>query len=211
MSYFYDRKDAGQKLSKRLEKYSQAKDVVVLGLPRGGIVVAAEVARFLQVPLDVLIVKKMGCPGNPELAMGAVDDQGTVAINEEVIKLAGVSKEEFEKAKNEAWKLAQKRAAQYRKQKRAIELHNKVVVLIDDGLATGATMQAAVAACRKRKASKIIVAVPVAAPDSMVKIQKMVDEVQCLYEPESFGSVGFFYSVFDQTEDDEVLSLIQNT
>jgi len=130
MSYFYDRKDASQKLAHILSEYLHCEDVIIVGLPRGGVVVAFEVAKFLRVPLDILVVKKIGCPGNPELAMGAVDDHGIASINESIISMIGISAEDFEKAKSEALKQAEARALSYRQAKKAIPVKDKTVILL---------------------------------------------------------------------------------
>lgn len=203
---FKDRKDAGQLLAKQLLQYKNKKDVFVLGIPRGGVVVAHEVAKALNVPLDIIIIKKIGYPGQEELALGAVSLDGFY-INEEIA--FSVSKEYI----NEQIKIKQeevkKRYSLFTGNKISYSLKNKTIILIDDGIATGATLIMAIQILRKQSPKKIIVAIPVAPPDTIKRLEKLVDIVVCLHEPIDFMAIGQFYSDFKQVEDEEVKRCLQ--
>jgi predicted phosphoribosyltransferase len=204
---FHDRHEAGQKLSQALIKYRGNKKAIVLGLPRGGVVVAAEVSQALHLALDVVIIRKMGAPMNPELAIGATDELGHTVLNEEIIESLGVTETYLKEVKDKEQKIAQGRLNQYRGNKAPLSLKGKVALLIDDGLATGATMKAAIHSAKSRHAKKIIVAVPVAPAETIEKLRKEADEIVCLDIPAFFGAVGAFYEIFDQTSDEEVIEL----
>ena len=205
---FKDRQDAGKKLAQSLLAYRDQPETWVLGLPRGGVVVASEVAKHLHLPLDILVIRKLGAPDNPEFAIGAVDEKGHALFNEGVLEDLGISevykKEILEKEKKEA----EHRLHLYRKNRPPLDFKDKTVILIDDGLATGATMRAAVYSAKAKKAKKVIVAVPVAAPSSLEKLQGEADEVIYLDAPYFFGAVSSFYERFDQTTDEEVIELL---
>jgi predicted phosphoribosyltransferase len=207
---FADRRDAGRVLARAFLSSAaalDAQDGIVLGLPRGGAPVAYEVARALDLPLDVFIVRKLGVPGFGELAMGAITTDGTVAINQEVIQEFGITQgtidaiAEREKLEMERQELA------YRNGRPAARIEGRVAILVDDGVATGASMLAAARALR-RSARKVIVAVPVAARGTCEKLRKEVDEVVCACVPRRFYSVGSFYQNFEQTTDEEVRTLL---
>ncbi len=204
---FKDRDEAGKKLAQKLLAYQDKENTLILGLPRGGVVVAAEVAKVLHVPLDIIVTRKLGAPGNSEFAIGAVDDKGHAIFNEEAQDL-GISeaykKEILEKKKKEA----EHQLKLYRKNRPPLDLKDKTVILVDDGLATGATMRAAVYSAKAKGAQKVIVAVPVAAPSSLEKLREEADELIYCDAPFFFGAVSSFYESFDQTTDEEVIELL---
>ncbi len=206
--FFKDRMEAGKKLASLMKQYHQNPDAVVLGLARGGVVVAYALAEILELALDVLCVRKIGAPNNPELAIGAITSSGDCFYNEDLIAYLGVSKDYIRRAEESEKKLAEQREKFYRKDREKIPLKGKIAIIVDDGLATGATMHAAIESVRKNNASRIIVAVPVSAPDTYQKIKVQVDEVVCLEKPYEFQAVGQFYQEFFQVEDDEVMDLL---
>jgi len=206
---FEDRYDAGRRLAKELEKYAGRDDVIVLGLPRGGVPVAYEIARHLGVPLDVFLVRKLGVPGFEELAVGAISSGGVRVLNPDVVRLLPNADDIIEATSaRESIELA-RREQLYRENRPPPDVKGRVGILVDDGLATGATMRAAVAALRERGAARIVVAVPVGAPDTCREIQEVVDEAICAIAPEYFQAVGQFYDDFSQTSDDEVRELLR--
>ena len=207
---FADRRDAGRALAERLTP--QDRDVVVLGLPRGGVVVAAEVAAALQAPLDVLVVRKIGLPWQPELAMGAIAGVGDVVEtvhSETVLRRAQVEPSTFEEVRERELAELRRREAAYRGGRPAVPLAGRPVILVDDGLATGATMRAAVAAVRRQGPARITVAVPVGSPATCHELEPEVDEVVCLSTPRSFRAVGQAYADFSPTTDDEVRDALE--
>ena len=206
---FKDRYDAGRHLAERLEKYVGRNDVIVLGLPRGGVPVAYEIARRLQLPLDVFIVRKLGVPGFEELAVGAIASGDVRVLNEDVLRFLPNAEQIIETATARERVELERRETLYRGNRPPPELRGRTVILVDDGLATGATMRAAVRALRERGAAHIVVAVPVGAPDTCREFEKEVDETICAIAPESFQAVGQFYEDFSQTTDDEVRELLQ--
>lgn len=206
---FRDRTDAGKALAARLKSAYSWRHPLVLGLPRGGIPVAAQVARALDAELDVLIVRKVGLPWQPEVAMGAIATGGVCIRNEAVLRAAGVSDFEFlEAARHERRELL-RRELLYRGDRPLPSMAGRTLILIDDGLATGSTMRAAIAAVRGFHPSEVVVAVPVGAADSVNVIRGLAEEVVCLATPEPFGAVGAFYEDFTQTGDEEVSKLLQ--
>ncbi|MDZ4286824.1 MAG: phosphoribosyltransferase [Prosthecobacter sp.] len=205
---FENRQDAGRRLAQRLLPWKGRPDLVVLGLPRGGVPVAFEIAAALGVRLDVWMVRKLGMPGHEELAMGAIASGGVTVLNEEVISLLSDARGALAKAiERESRELARRESA-YRRGRAAPDLTGKTVILADDGLATGATMRAAVKALKKHGVARCVVAVPVGSAEACANLQNEADEVICLAAPESFRSVGEFYEEFDQTTDDEVGKLL---
>jgi putative phosphoribosyl transferase len=208
MMLFNDRHDAGRQLAPLLSKYKDRKDVIVLGLARGGVVTAFEVASGLNVPLNVIVVRKVGAPGNEELALGAIAEQGAGIFNEQLIAVLGVSHEYLKKEVERQKKILKERLALYRGKSPPPVIEGKTVILVDDGIATGASMRVAIQSVRAAGAKKIILAVPVAAPDSLRKMEKEVDEVDCLSSPSFFEAVGQFYKAFAQTSDEEVMRLL---
>jgi putative phosphoribosyl transferase len=205
---FSDRRDAGRQLAHRLEEYKERKDVIVLGLARGGVVVAHEIATALKLPLNVVVVRKIGAPLNPELALGAVTETGEGIFNEQLISILGISPEYLKHEVEKESEAAQERLHLYRGMRSAPDLHGKSVILVDDGIATGASIRVAIKGVRAEGAAKILLAIPVAAPDSLRRIQKEVDEVICLFSPAFFEAVGSFYRSFTQTSDEEVSRLL---
>lgn len=208
---FVDRKEAGVKLAHTLGAYKDKDDVVVLALPRGGVVVGYEVAKYLNVAFDVLIVRKIGMPGQSELGIGAVSETGAVYLNEQMIKAYGVPEayleEEIESQKMEIVR----RVRMYRGGGRLQDLAGKTVIIIDDGVATGATMKATLAALKQEKLAKLVVALPVAPPDTARELVRMVDDFHCLETPSNFMAVGFHYRDFTQVTDQEVVELLQES
>lgn len=205
---FPDRAEAGRFLATKLSKYSGRDDVIVLGLPRGGVPVAYEVARALRVPLDVFIVRKLGVPGFEELAVGAIASGGVRVLNEDVARALPNADEIIEAVTQHETAEVERREQKYRDGRPAPEIQGKAVILIDDGLATGATMRAAVKALRQRGAAKIVVAVPVGPLDTCKEFEEEADEVVCASAPEFFQAVGQYYEDFSQTSDDEVRELL---
>lgn len=205
---FDDRVDAGKKLAAKLKEFATRKDVIVLGLARGGVVVAAEVAKALHLPLDVVVVRKVGAPDNEELALGAVSDMGSGIFNEHLISLLGVSKEYVKKQTQRQRELVDARQRHYLKGRSAPCLQGKMAILVDDGIATGASMKVAINSIKAKGVSKIALAIPVASAESLDEISKLVDQVICLSVPRVFQAVGAFYRRFEQVSDDEVSALL---
>jgi putative phosphoribosyl transferase len=206
---FEDREDAGRQLAKQLEKYADRSDVIVLGLPRGGVPVAYEIARHLHRPLDVFIVRKLGVPGFEELAVGAIASGGVRVLNQDVVRLLPNAEKVIEEATVREQIELDRRESLYRENRPPPELSGRTVILVDDGLATGATMRAAVGALRQRGVAKIVVAVPVGAPETCREFEKEVEETICAISPDYFQAVGQFYNDFSQTTDDEVRELLR--
>ena len=206
---FTDRSDAGRQLAAALARQLEASGAMVLGLPRGGIPVAAEIARTLRLPLDVLCVRKLGVPFQRELAMGAVASGGAVVRNEDVLAMVPAGEAEFERVLAEERAELVRRERRYRGAGTPLQVAGRAVILVDDGLATGATMEAGVRALRLLHAREIIVAVPVGSPEACKRIEAVADRVVCLRSPEWFGAVGAWYERFDQTSDEEVTELLE--
>lgn len=209
MATFRDRRDAGRQLAEKLSSYAGRPDVVVLALPRGGLPVGDEVAKRLNAPLDVYVVRKLGAPGNPELAMGAIASGGGRVINEHIVSAMGVSREQIRAAEEEERRELSRREEVYRHGRESLDTSHKHVILVDDGLATGATMRAAVEALRASNPSGITVAVPTAAPETCQSFTNLVDEVVCVVTPQPFGGVGMWYDSFPQTTDGEVQAILR--
>src|SRR5438094_2600642 len=205
---FENRAEAGRELAEKLDKYSGREDVIVLGLPRGGVPVAYEVAKRLRAPLDVFIVRKLGVPGFEELAAGAIASGGVRVLNEDVVRAIPYASEAIEAVTAKETAELQRREQIYREGRPAPELRDKIAILVDDGLATGATMRAAVKALRQQGAAKIVVAVPVGPPDTCHEIEEQADETICLNMPEFFQAVGQYYEDFSQTTDEDVRELV---
>jgi putative phosphoribosyl transferase len=205
---FSDRVDAGRRLVSALRGLVD-KDAIVLAIPRGGVVVGYEVAKVLGVPLDVIIPRKIGAPGNPELAIGAMTEDGTVLLNERLVEQLQVS-DYYIKRESAAQKLEiQRRLKLYRGEVPYPSLANRDVILVDDGIATGFTMKAALASVRKRGAKTVVVAIPVGPPSTIMELEQEADHVVCLHTPESFYAIGQFYRDFTQTRDEEVTILLK--
>jgi predicted phosphoribosyltransferase len=205
---FPNRAEAGRVIAEKLIKYAGRDDVIVLGLPRGGVPVAYEVAQRLGVPLDVFIVRKLGVPGFEELAAGAIASGGVRVLNEDVVRALPDADEAIESMTARETAELERREQNYRDGRLAPELRGRVVILVDDGLATGATMRAAVKALRQRGVAKIVVAVPVGPPETCREFEEEADEIICAIVPEFFQAVGQYYEDFSQTSDEEVRDLL---
>jgi predicted phosphoribosyltransferase len=205
---FLDRREAGRALGRKLASYAGRSDVTVLGLPRGGIPVAFEVALALDAPLDVFVVRKLGVPGHEELAMGAIASGGIRFLNPSVIASLEISADEIERTVTREEQELRRREVSYRGSRPPLELEGRIAILVDDGLATGSSMHAAVAAARKLGPARIVVAVPVAPPSTAREMRRIADDVVVVATPEPFDAVGRFYQEFDQTADEEVRHLL---
>lgn len=205
---FKNRVEAGEKLAAALGKFKNAPDTIIIALPRGGVIVGYEVAKKLNLPLDIVVPRKIGAPGNPEFAIGAITETGEGIFDEMTVGTYGITESylqnEIKKEKTEAVR----RLKLYRGTRPPLDLKNKTAILVDDGLATGLTMHAAIKTVKKLGANKIIVTVPVTSPEAAEIIKKEVDEVIYLEAPAFFGAVGSFYEEFEQTADDEVIDLL---
>ena len=207
MAFFVDRVDAGKRLASALKNFSSKKGIV-LSIPRGGVVVGYMIAKTLNLPLDIIIPRKIGAPDNPELAIGAVAEDGTAILDQNLIKYLGVSREyvieETERQKQEI----KRRLKLYRQDASYADLKGLDVIVVDDGIATGSTMKAALASVKNRGASSITVAVPVGPPSTIEELEKMADRVVCLFTPDFFQAIGEFYRDFSQTSDEDVIGLL---
>jgi putative phosphoribosyl transferase len=204
---FADRSDAGRQLAAQLAHFA-GDDVVVLGLPRGGVPVAAEVAHALDAPLDVIIVRKLGVPSQPELAMGAVGEDGVRVLNEDVRRMCHVSPEAFARVEARERAAVDARAAHIRTVRPREDLHGKSAVIVDDGIATGASVRAACAVARQFGAQRIVIATPVGPPSTMRELLHVADEVVAVEQPEPFAAIGFFYRDFSATSEQEVVRFL---
>ena len=207
---FQNRFEAGCLLANALQAYANQKNVMVLALPRGGVMVADPIAKQLKAPLDLLLVKKLGVPGHEELAFGAVSIDDVVVLNKDVITSTELSPETMDVIIQQKKKSVAERNALYRQNKKSPDVAHKVVIIVDDGIATGATMQAAIQAIHTQQPQKIIVAVPVADKIICDTLKKTVDEVICLHQPEWLSSIGYWYEDFTQVTDEEVLAMMRH-
>jgi putative phosphoribosyl transferase len=205
---FADRRDAGRRLAARLAFYAGRPHVVVLGLPRGGMPVAAEVAAALRAPLDVFLVRKLGVPGHEELAMGAIASGGIRVLNDDVVESVGIPAPVIDEVAARELRTLQDRERDYRGERAAVDLRGTTAILVDDGLATGATMRATIAALRDLGAAEIVVAVPTAPRETCEALSREVDEVVCATTPEPFTAVGLWYRDFTPVSDDEVRKIL---
>jgi putative phosphoribosyl transferase len=208
---FRDRQDGGRQLADHLNAYANRHYVTVLALPRGGVPVGFEVARLLRSPLDVFLVRKLGVPGHPELAMGAIASGGVRVLSEDLINELGIPRAMVEHVTAREQLELDRRSLAYRGDRPPPLLRGSTVILVDDGLATGATMEAAVRAARIQAPSRIVVAAPVGAADTCARLRLTADEVVCATTPEPFRAVGLWYDRFDQTTDDEVIELLSRS
>ncbi len=205
---FLNRSEAGRALAQALMHHAGRGDVLVLALPRGGVPVAFEVANALNVPLDLMLVRKLGTPGQPELAMGAIAQNGVRVMNPELVSMLRISEDAIAVAERRERKELERRQRVYRGKRLPPDLHGKRVILIDDGLATGATMRSAIKAVRTQAPAMVVVAVPMAPEDTVAALKREADEVVCLATPEPFVAVGRWYLEFPQTSDAEVKDLL---
>ncbi|MDF5724613.1 MAG: phosphoribosyltransferase [Rhizonema sp. PD37] len=206
---FKDRKVAGQFLAQKLEAYANRQDVLVLALPRGGVPVAFEIAKALNVPLDVFVVRKLGVPGQKELAMGAIASGGVRILNDEIVCEEKISVKDIDRVTETEQKELERRERLYRSDCPIPVLCGRTIILVDDGLATGATMYAAILALQKHQPAEIVLGVPVSSPQACHKFEVLVDKTICLATPSPFYSVGFWYENFPQTTDGEVCDLLE--
>ncbi len=211
MAIFKDRTDAGRVLARELSHLEGRENMVVLALPRGGVPVGFEVAKKLDAPLDVFIVRKLGVPGHEELAMGAIASGGVIVLNEEVIWRLNIPRQIIDEVIQEERRELERRELAYRDGRTPIDVRGKIAILVDDGLATGASMKAAVQSLKAREPDRIIVAVPVAAPEICASFRELVDMVECVETPEPFFGVGAWYEDFSQTSDEEVRNLLEQS
>jgi putative phosphoribosyl transferase len=208
---FEDRRDAGLQLAALLTRYKGEPDLLVLALPRGGVPVAYEVAQALSAPLDVFLVRKLGVPGHEELAMGAIASGGVRVINEDVVSSLWLNEQTVDTVAAREMQTLEQREKSYRGERPRINVRGRMVILVDDGLATGASMRAAIRALRKQEPRKLIVAVPVAPPEACQALEPEVDEIVCVMTPRLFLGVGRWYEDFSQTTDEEVRGLLGRT
>jgi putative phosphoribosyl transferase len=205
---YVDRTDAGRTLGACLQRY-QGHDVLVLGIPRGGVPVAAEVAKALDAELDVIVARKLGAPGQQELAIGAVTSNGGRYLNEDLIEAAEVTDDYLQRVTADEVAEAHRREERFRGGQPAARMRDRIVIVVDDGLATGATMRASVRSVRKAGPSRLVVAVPVGSREACAALRQEADEVVCLWQPELFWAVGLYYDNFEPTEDEEVTRILQ--
>lgn len=208
-SLFADRRQAGQQLAERLKELDLGEDALVLALPRGGVPVGYEVAQALQVPLDVFLTQKIGAPGNPEFAIGAVASDGTPILDQEVVQELGITDDYIASETEHQLIEIERRMVAYRGDRPPPQIEGRTVVLVDDGVATGSTVRASLRALRKRNPGRLILAVPVGPPRSIEALKPLADEVVVLAMPEPFWAVGRFYEAFPQVTDDQVVKLLQ--
>jgi putative phosphoribosyl transferase len=210
MRRFLNRREAGIELAEKLAHFAGRQDVVVLGLARGGVPVAYEIARALRVPLDVFVVRKLGAPGHEEFAIGAIATGGVRVLNREAIQLLGITSSAIERVTMLERQELERRENMYRGDRPAVDVKGRTVIVVDDGLATGATMQAAITALRRRAPAAIIAAAPVVAPDTCRYLQAVADGCEYVLAPEPFYGVGLWYADFSPTDDREVRSLLES-
>jgi len=206
---FADRREAGKELAARLAAYGGRPDIVVLALPRGGVPVAYEIAKALDAPLDIFLVRKIGMPGHAEYAIGAIASGGVRVLSDDVIRWHGIPDSQIETIARQELAELQRREREYRQGRALTDLRGRTVILVDDGLATGSTMRAAVQAVRSHSPSRVVVAVPVGAPSTCAELAALADETVCARMPEPFSAVGLWYRDFSQTTDEEVRMLLR--
>ena len=211
ITQYRDRNHAGSELAKLLAEYKDKEKTIVLGLPRGGVPVAHKIATELNLPLDIFLVRKLGVPGHEELAFGAIADGGETVINHEIIEQLNISDEIINSVIYHQITVLNERSHLYRKNRESLSIFGNIIILVDDGLATGSTMEAAIKALRLQRPEKIVVAVPVSAPDSLNRIALLADQTICPLVPHLFYSVGLWYENFGQTSDDEVVNLLEGS
>lgn len=207
--YFHDRTDAGKKLAEALISFAHAENTMIIALPRGGVVIGYEIAKRLHLPLDIICPRKISAPFNSEFAVGAITETGKGIWDEQTVLELGITKEYLAEAVKREKQRALNQLVQFRGEKKPRDLADKTVIIVDDGLATGSTMLAAIQTALEEKVKTIIVALPVAASDSLSKIEELVDVSICLYTPPIFYAVGQFYDIFDQVQDSEVVEYLK--
>lgn len=207
---FLDRRDAGKKLAEKLDHYKNRKDAIVIGLPRGGVVVAYEIAKKLNLPLDIIASKKVGMPGQPEFAIGAVTAEGKEVFDLRSVQSFGLERSDLEKIIQSAKTEAKRRMSAYRPGREVLNLKGRTVILVDDGVATGMTMQATLLSARSYGAKNIIIAVPLIPKDQVKEFERLSEELVYLDSPVNFGAIGLFYQDFSQVEDDTVIQLMKS-
>jgi putative phosphoribosyl transferase len=205
---FLDRTDAGQRLAERLSEL-RGQDVVVLGLPRGGVPVGFPIAEALDAPLDVIVVRKLGVPSQPELGMGAIGEDGVRIVNEQVVQLAGVDDDDLAAVEARERAELERRSQRLRGDRPPVSLSGRTAIVVDDGIATGSTARAACQVARAHGAARVVLAVPVAAADSLAALEEEADEVVCLEAHEQFAAIGYWYRDFSQISDEEVARLLE--
>lgn len=206
---FENRRHAGQELGKRLKKLDLGDDVLVLALPRGGVPVGYEVIRTLQVSLDVFVTRKIGAPNNPEFAIGAVASDGTLVLDEDIVEELGISDDYIDSETKRQLDEVERRVSAYRGDRPRLQIEGRTVILVDDGVATGATVRASLKALRERNPGRLILAVPVGPPQAIDELRSLADDVVVLATPEPFWAIGRFYQSFEQTTDEEVVELLE--
>lgn len=213
IQYFRDRSEAGRLLAKKLKpKYANESDVLVLGLPRGGLPVAYQVASFLHAPLDICLVRKLGLPGRKEVAMGAIGTGGVMVLDKDLVAELKISEQAVKEVIVREWQELERRERVYRGSRPVPDLNNRTIILVDDGIATGLTLKAALSIIKQQQPKHIVVAIPIAPPDICKKLETAVDEVVCLLTPKPFRAVSLWYEDFSATTDEEVCTLLaQNT
>jgi len=211
MNHFKNRIDAGKQLAQQLLDYKNKKDLIVLALPRGGVPIASEIATFLHAPMTVFLVRKLGVPGHEELAMGAIAEGNVHVFNKSLVQQLNITDEDMQRVFNREQQELNRRLRYYRQDKQLPSLLNKTVILVDDGIATGATFKAAIQALKALHSKKIIAAIPVASKESLQEISRLADKAICLATPEPFYGVGQWYQNFEQISDKEVIYLLQTT
>jgi putative phosphoribosyl transferase len=205
---FKNRNDAGVQLAFKLNNYKDKEELLVLALPRGGIIVGYEIASYLNCPIDVIIVRKLGFPGNPELAIGAISENGSIILDKDIISSFGISEEYIQEEIYRHKSLIEGRVNLYRKGNTLPDFKGKIVILVDDGVATGATMKVAISTIRSEEIKRLVVAIPVASPEIAKELFVLADEFICLEAPYGFISVGSYYQNFDQVSDDDVIDIL---
>lgn len=205
---FLNRQEAGEKLALKLKKYQNNSQAIILALPRGGVVVGYELAKRLNLPLDIIITRKVGAPGNPEFALGAVTQEGQLILNKETLNYYNLDSDYLKKEAERQIQEIKRRLKKYRGARLLVNLKDKIVIIVDDGIATGASIKAAIYSIKNQKPKKIILAIPVGPKETIEELRKEVDKIVCLKEPEIFFAVGQFYQSFEQVPDEEVKKLL---
>lgn len=208
---FRDRHEAGRLLATELTKYAHRSDVIVLGLPRGGVPVAYEIAKALDVPLDICLVRKLGVPWHPELAMGAIAANGVTILNSDVVVSLGIAKADIDAVAQVEQQELERRERTYRGDRQSLDLRGKTLIVVDDGIATGSSLRAALAVLRQHQPARVVVAVPMMPAETHAELRPDIDELVCLLKPVPFFAIGAWYENFDQVSDEEVKALLART